>query len=420
MRYRQSLRHRITLSFLLFGALLSIVIAAGVYFAVEDIEEQLLEDGLRAELEHFLSQPQLPDQAISQLSSDVTRYYVTEAQRHLVPSQIRDLPLGSHNLDQDNKLFHVLIANHADGTVYLIKDASSFEQREIALHYALATSVIVAILIALWLGSWLSTRVISPVSELAQQVAERKVFSSSPRIAGHYANDEVGQLAATFDTYLQQMEQLIEREQAFTADASHELRTPLTIISGAAELLQENPELSERALKQVQRISRASERMSQMLEILLMLARETSSTQAQSDEQCQVHEVAREVVEQHRFLLQNSDVQLCVEVIEDFELSASRTVLSIIISNLLRNAISHTEQGRISVTISQRRIEIIDSGCGIAPEALNHLFDRHYRGANSSGSGIGLSIVKRICDRMGWQIEIESELGRGTRVSIDF
>ncbi len=421
MQYRQSLRRRITLSFALFGALLSLVIASGVYSALEDIEEELVEHGLDRELTYFLKHGDKTLGVTRQLNADIVLYYVNEAQKNILPDIIRNMPMGHSGFEYDAQQYYTLVTDTDEGTVYLIRDATTFEHLETTIQMSLAASVIVATLIALWLGNWLSARVISPVSALAQQVSGMTPGQRNPApLATRYAHDEVGQLAATFDTYLKQMEDFIQREQEFTADASHELRTPLTIINGAAELLLENPELSQRTLSQVERIARAGERMQSMLEILLLLARETPAGQRAHHDACLAQEVVQEVLEQHRFLCQNKPLTLRSEIISGFGINTSKTVLTIVLSNLIRNAINYTEQGEVMVKVANHSIQISDTGIGIEQDALQHIFQRHYRSPQSTGSGIGLSIVKRICDRYGWQIAVASEPDNGTVVTLRF
>ena len=421
MRYKQNLRRRITFSFALFGALLSFVIASGVYYALEDVEEELVKRGLDRELEHFLRHGDKKLGTTRQINADIVLYYVNEAQKKILPDIIRTMPLGHSDFEYEAQLYYTLVANTDEGTVYLIRDATAFEHLENTIQMSLAASVIAATLIALWLGNWLSARVISPVSALAQQVsAMTPGHRTQTPLAWQYAHDEVGQLAATFDTYLQQMEDFIQREQEFTADASHELRTPLAVINGAAELLLENPDLSERALGQVERIARAGERMQSMLEILLLLAREVPAGQHTHPEVCVVQDVVQEVLEQQRFLCLDKPLTLRSEVISGFELNASKTVLTIVLSNLIRNAVNFTERGEVTVKVTHHAIEVSDTGIGIEQAALQHIFERHYRNPQSKGNGIGLSIVKRICDRHGWQIDVTSKPGSGTRVTLRF
>jgi len=423
MNYKQSLRHRINLSFILFGALLSLTITIGVYFAVEDIEVELVEESLQSELDYFLNQEDRPSPGHHQLGSKIELYYVDDEQKKLVPENIRALANGHHDLKLEQELFHVLVANdNHHGTVYMVRNATNFEQREVAIHTALIASVVAAILIALWLGSWLSGKIISPVSTLARQVAGLKPGNHTPlQERNSFADDEVGQLAATFDLYLDQLAQFIEREQEFTSNASHELRTPLAVINSAAELLLENPQLSERVHSQIERIARAGNRISQMVEVLLLLAREPSPDESDDKkERCNLKEACMEISDQHRFLTHGKTLTLRCDIIHDFEIEAPRAVVAIVLGNLVRNALTYTHKGEVVLTVDNGQVEVKDSGPGIPPEQLDQIFQRHYRGTQSGGSGIGLAIVKRICERQRWEIGIESEVDVGTTVRLAF
>ena len=423
MHYKQSLRHRINLSFLLFGALLSLTITVGVYFAVEDIEVELVEESLQSELDYFLNQQDRPPPGHHQISSKIELYYVDDQQKNIVPEKIRGLTNGHHDLKLEQELFHVLVASDSQhGTVYMVRNATNFEQREVAIHTALIASVVAAILIALWLGRWLSGKIISPVSTLARQVAELKPGDHIPlQERNSFADDEVGQLATTFDLYLDQLAQFVEREQEFTSNASHELRTPLAVINSAAELLLENPQLSERVHSQIERIARAGNRMTQMVEVLLLLAREPSPGESDDEkERCNLKEACMEVSEQHRFLTHGKKLTLRCDIIHDFEIEAPRAVVAIVLGNLVRNALTYTHEGEVVLTVDNGQVEVKDGGAGMPPEQLDQIFQRHYRGIQSGGSGIGLAIVKRICERQRWEIGIESEVGVGTTVRLGF
>lgn len=425
MRFKKSLRFRITLILVLFGSLLSSIIVVGVYTAIEDVEDNLLQDILELELNHFLDQDDFPLGTFRKISADTILYYVSEAEKDILPDQVRNLPHGHHEVEFGEHLtYDVLITSDAHGSIYIVKNASSFEKLETTIRWALLTAVLAAVMIALWLGVWLSGKVISPVTALANQVNKLKPgVNPSLIIASRYADDELGQLATTFDHYQHKMEEFIQREQDFTADASHELRTPLTVINGATELLMDNPDLPSQAKRQIERIERAGERMSKMLEILLLLARETPSSHGAELEVCNMGKLVSEIVEQHQFMVQNKPaITLKCEINSSFQEAIATTALSIILSNLIRNAINHTERGHVTVTVEDHLIKVGDTGNGISEEDLKHIFDRHYRGSNAKtlGSGIGLSIVKRICDRHNIDIEIHSEHGTGTCVSLNF
>ena len=94
-------------------------------------------------------------------------------------------------------------------------------------------------------------------------------------------------------------------------------------------------------------------------------------------------------------------------------------MITIVIGNLLRNAIAHTDKGNIHVSLIDGNVSIEDTGRGISEEDLERVFERHYS-TNSEGSGMGLYIVKSICDRYGWKIDLRSRLGKGTTAALTF
>jgi signal transduction histidine kinase len=185
------------------------------------------------------------------------------------------------------------------------------------------------------------------------------------------------------------------------------------------ELLNTDPGLSLHSRKVLERIERAADNMSQIVETLLVLAREDKVSE---EEISNISDVAQGVVEDNQHLLRDKPVTLATDIKRDFGLQVPRSILTILLGNLLRNAIAYTNEGDVAITVESPRVLITDTGKGIASEELPRIFDRHYRGDNNSekGSGIGLAIVRRICDRYGWQVDVTSASGSGTVVSIDF
>lgn len=419
MKYKHSLRFRITLSFFLFGTLLMIGVAAGVNFAIEDIESRLVDESLQMEFDDFKQRyHHSPDQSLPH-SATVTSYLVDNSQDSRLPEFVRGLPEGTHEVDLDNKFMQVVVGVVDDKTLVLTRDATLFEQREDEIFATLIVAVIAASLFSLWLGYGLSQKVIAPVINLATSVANLSPDKPESLTAASYADDEVGELAQTFERYLDRLNDFVSREQEFTSNASHELRTPLTVIKGAVELLSVDSDLSPRNKKILLRIERATEAMSQMLETLLVLARENSNLE---DQHCRLSDVVHNVIAESREILAEKPVILIAQINQDIDLPVPFSVTAIVLNNLVRNAIAYTTEGEIRVTVDGARLQVVDTGIGIQNEVLPHIFERHFRGQSEmpQGSGIGLAIVKRICDRYGWQVDVASSAGQGTSVSIDF
>jgi len=266
------------------------------------------------------------------------------------------------------------------------------------------------------LGQWLAGRVVSPVGELARRVRGLAPGDTQARLADLFSDDEVGVLAKSFDDYQNKLQAFIQREQAFTADVSHELRTPLAVIEGASEVLQEDDRLAHDQRNRIQRIRRACQEMAETTAALLELAREKLTDTSVSA--CHVATVLQEVIDGHRSIVDRKQVELIVDVQGNPTLPVDRALLRIVVGNLIRNAFSYTSRGQVIIELNASGIRVIDTGVGIAGHQLDDIFKPFF--SEQGGEGIGLSLVKRICIRYGWQLHVDSELGAGTCFSLLF
>jgi signal transduction histidine kinase len=212
----------------------------------------------------------------------------------------------------------------------------------------------------------------------------------------------------------------VRRERDFPREASHELRTPLTVIRVASDLLHEDPDLPERAQRSLARIQRAGRDMEAVIDAFLILARESDIEPQRED--FEVRDVVFEEVEKVRHLLIGKPVELQVFETGGPRLHASSKVLGVMIGNLLANACTFTEQGRIDVRIEPDRVVVHDSGIGMSPDTLQRVYEPFYRAdpANPATKGMGLSIVRRLGERFGWPVSLESAPGIGTTATIRF
>jgi signal transduction histidine kinase len=421
LKYKHSLRFRITLSFLLFGGLLTLLIAAGVNFLIEDIESRMLAESLETELSHYIAAYKRNPELRPPNTASIKGFIAPDGKRTHLPEYLRDLPPGEHEVRYQGKVYQVLSQNINSDQVFILHDVTLFEEREDTVNFALVLTVATATLLAWLSGFLLSREVIAPVAKLADEVGALETDKVHEKLAHDYAQDEVGALAQTFDRYLERLHDFIDREREFSANASHELRTPLAVINGAAELLLTDSALSERMRHRLLRIERAGKDMSQVLDTLLFLAREQNSHD-QRDMRCQATRVAQQALENYRYLIAEKPVKLGLELRQDFTIAASETVVAIVIGNLLRNAFAHTPEGEVNIVVTNNTIQVTDTGTGIDSSELPLVFERHYRGKGErvAGSGLGLAIVKRICDRFGWKIMIDSEKDKGTCVTVSF
>jgi signal transduction histidine kinase len=163
-------------------------------------------------------------------------------------------------------------------------------------------------------------------------------------------------------------------------------------------------------------IAAAADRMAEQIETLLFLAREQDPGAVQS---VALAACVADAVTPLRAEAARKGLALEVNVAGDVTLLLDPRALRLVLGNLLRNALQHTDRGFIRIAYGGSRLTITDSGSGIAPEHLPRLFDRFYRaGKGREGAGIGLAIVKQVCDRNGWRIEVASTPGTGSSFTL--
>jgi signal transduction histidine kinase len=272
-------------------------------------------------------------------------------------------------------------------------------------------------LLSALLGIFLSGAAVAPLRDLAAQVQHRRPEDWDRPLAEHFHDREIEELAGVFDRQLSRMRAFMERERAFGADMSHELRTALAVILSATEVLLSDDTLGEKQKARVQRIDRAAHDMAELGTALLLMAREDH---AQPGGGCQVAAVVEEAVEKQRHLLGSKPVAVDVQTDPTLVVAADCGLVDILVSNLVRNAFSYTDAGSVTVHLDSRSLIISDTGRGIPGEAIDQAFLRHFRDISSAGAGIGLSLVKRICDRYGWVVRLESREHQGTTVTVVF
>ncbi|MEW5770911.1 MAG: HAMP domain-containing sensor histidine kinase [Pseudomonadota bacterium] len=417
-RARTRLRLRVALNFAWFGALISIALAAWLHYSTHDLGLRLIDETLRAEMQDFEARRtrnphSLPPSTLTLVG------YVFPPDAPADTDGLRALAPGRHEVLLRGTPYAVLVADHAGERFVLMFNLDLQRRREQQSLAYLAGGVAAMTLLSALLGFWLARRVLAPLTALAARVSGNDPdMPHAPGQSG-FQGDEIDELTASFDRYVSRLHAFVERERLFTADVSHELRTPLAVIQGALEVIEDDPGLTPMQRDRIARIARACHEMAELTRALLHLAREENDA-GQDTPPCAMAEVVSEVVEKHRHLTQGRDVSIYLELIDAPSLPVERTLATVVVGNLVRNAIAHTDAGRVTLRLENERLVVSDTGRGIGAAELGKIFSRYYRGQDSSGSGIGLSLVKRICDLYGWRISMTSAPGEGTSAELRF
>ena len=290
---------------------------------------------------------------------------------------------------------------------FLRYDVSRDELGKRQLLISVIAAVFLFGLLSLAIGLWLSRKVLKPVTQLAQRLRDFRKAGKAEPLAANFADDEVGELALALDEYAARLTAMVERDREFNSDVSHELRTPLAVVASTTELLQGSPDLTPKLAERLKRIERSSRQATELIEALLLLSRAERRGPTRG-ETTDVGKVAGDVIESQRPQLRGKPVEIELATNEAVSVNAPASVLSVALTNLIGNAIKYTLEGTVRVEVGKGRIEVIDTGPGIKPEDAERLFQRGVRGesAGGSGAGLGLAIVRRLCDLYGWNVSM--------------
>jgi signal transduction histidine kinase len=237
--------------------------------------------------------------------------------------------------------------------------------------------------------------------------------------------DEIGSLIEAFNQTLERLETLFTSQQRFLADVSHELRTPLTVIKGNVDLMRRMKNLDEESLTS---IDQEAGRLTRLVGGLLLLVQAESGNVSLNIRPVELDTLLLEVFQEMK-VLAGEKIKLHLTEIDQIQVNGDRDRLKQVLLNLVGNAIQYTPQGgdvflSLGKVAEQARLIIRDTGPGIPPEDLPHIFERFYRAekartrSKTTGFGLGLSIAQWIVDKHGGRIEVDSKEIQGTTFCI--
>jgi len=411
-RYRRRLRSRIILAFVLLGFGLTALFAFATNWTRSRVENALVEDVMNRNITEYARQfeldPKNPQFAVDQIRAFVYTPDKFESVRLNRPEWY-GYPDGIHGVtgtdENGNPLAYKLAVRKTPGAwFFLAYDMTSSARSEAQFNRAIYGSVIVFTLLSLLVGWWAASRVMSPVSELATRLKQSGRSAQPEALASHFPDDEVGQLAEALDDYAERLTDVVLRDREFNADVSHELRTPLAVIRGAVELLLSRPDLDDKTRSRLQRIQRAELQCTDLISALLLLSRNERGHGATD-----VARLAEQLLEVHRTQVAGKPLELRIEGERGLVVDAPEAAVAVALGNLIGNAVKYTRSGEVIVQMGSESVRVIDSGPGLSAEDAAKLFERGYRGTHAGhlqGGGIGLSIVRRLCELYGWNVRV--------------
>ncbi len=327
-----------------------------------------------------------------------------------------------HNTHKKGIELHVLTApivieGRIFGRIQVAASLQTVNQATNRLTVFMGIGGVAAMLASVALGWWLSNQTLKPIEAITRAADNITTAQDlNTRLTWKGPVDELGRLTVVFNRMLDRLEHLFKAQQRLVQDVSHELRTPLTAIRGHFDLIKRYG-VDDASMEA---IHSETERMSRLVNDLLLLARADYGSMKLDMMDVDLDTVITDVYKEARVLAKDRQLQVRMPVIEPIRTTGNGDRLKQLLLNLVSNAIKFTPDGG-TITLSLRRLhgmaelQVSDSGMGIQPQDVEHIFDRFYQADSSrvrvhvgEGSGLGLAIAKWITEAHGGTISVQS------------
>jgi signal transduction histidine kinase len=336
-------------------------------------------------------------------------------------------PAPRHGLPQSRAAFRECYQIMPPGEILL---AGRFigsdldELRRGALRLAGAGGLI--LVIGLAGGWWLAARAIHPINDISAAAVKIAAGDLSQRINLTDTENELGRLGTVLNSTFDRLGAALEEQKRFTADAAHELRTPVSVVLTQTQTALNRERTTAEYRDTVESCQRAAQRMRRLIESLLELARLDAGQEEMKRERLKLNLAVLDCAKLVQPLADERRIKIVCDVPQPLECVGDGERIAQVITNLLTNAVNYNkENGEVRITGESKNgtaiVKVRDTGPGIAPEDLPHIFKRFYRAEKSrtaGRTGLGLSISKAIIDAHGGTLEVESEVGKGTTFTI--
>lgn len=394
MKTQLPLRVRVTLLYTLMGFVLSLAFALATVFISEEYERVLVEAILEsqahdyAELLHREPTTELPR------SNRVSGYQLLPGNRGQVPIEfLTEMPGIREVHDSNGDEVYLGVFDTPAGRLFFVMDLHDIETLESYLAFVLLAVIVAGTILSAWLGWLLSGRVVDPVRKLANAVENLPSRPQRTSLARDLPADELGRLGLAIDDYQARLVTAEEAEQSFLADASHELRTPISVVRGATELLLDDSHALPALQPRLLRLDRGIRELSELIDALLRLTRHRVDTAESVELRSWLDSCLSGVT-----AIADGTVAVVLKG-DELESILPVTDATLIVRGILRRLLPPDVPGVLTVDLSSRLIAFAFNAEGIPQKAPDG------QRVRSSDRRLGLTLVGRLAERMGWEID---------------
>lgn len=418
------------------ASLIALVAILAIGFSSIVLEQFLVREALNREAIHFWEIYNDEGDFSPPNTDNLKGYFTIGGDSEHLPEELRGYNIGYHKIHGQAEHSLLFVSQEGDKRLHLLFDGQSVTRLAVFFGVLPLTIILILIYITAWWVYRESSILLSPIVWLSKRFDQ--VDPASDDITKLNLSEvpgdvdwEVEKLIKSFQAYSRRIRSFIERERSFTRDASHEFRTPLTVIKMAADMLSSEPDLNKYSKKYVEKIKNSTKDIESLIDVFLILARETYKEFDFED--VNVAQLIEEEIASSSVLLKDKNIDMQILEQNDLTLHTAKQVLSIVLGNLIRNAMNYTNEGEIVITVKEKSVLIADTGIGMDNTQIERIFQPYYRAERNSddggaslpsesrkGYGVGLTIVKRLSNRFNWSLDVNSKIGEGTQIEVHF
>lgn len=319
------------------------------------------------------------------------------------------------------------IVNNKNNILAYILVAIPLQESEIVLENlqkALIVSFPIILIILFFTARYIAGKSIAPINDVITTANRITRENLKERISLPENKDEIHLLISTINELLNRLEDNLLREKQFTSDASHELRTPLSVIKGTLEVLIRKPREVHQYEEKINYCIKETDRITKLIDQLMFLARYDSGNVLPNKIKINIEPILSETISRLKPLIVEKNISLHLNFESDPVANVDPSMLEIVFENLITNSIKYSDSDKkIDIELKSNSDFLIcsikDQGFGMTEEQVKKIFDRFYRNDNSrnsevGGFGLGLSIVKKLCEVQDIKLNVESKVGSGT------
>lgn len=413
MPAEHSLRARILWSLAAVIVVMSLAFAVALGQFVQVLEQELLRRVVQIELQEMTGTATSATDPVVDQGAGLRRWVAPVDQQARLPESLQKMREGVREIEWDDATEVFAGKKIVGGQVFaVVADISGVERLESQLIFLGVAVLVLTVLAAGWVATRLTRTALRPITDLVAVLGKLDPAEPHPLYVENVRTKEARLIAQSVDGYQARIASLLEREKSLTDDISHQLRTPTSVVATAAELLLDDTGIAGLNRERVFRVSRAARRMEDIVEAILFLGRGNATVPAMNVD---LRSIVSDAVDDYRPVAQAKGLELHAELADEQWLTAPAGLPAIIVQNLLENAIRFTASGSVRVVLDPGRLLVEDTGIGLAGVNKESIFARGYRGDTSQGSGLGLDLIRRICDRLGWQVSAHDQPSGGTQ-----